>query len=224
MFIPSTQAEKKAFSDAMKKAVEECVGKKIFMARNDNTENVEIKRYPDPDKVKQDGIVLEFIKDFYELISGEKVLRPTDPVIKNIKYSVIKDLLFIKSGEIITEKTQTGKYWTNYRTEAFTDKKTNELETGIVKDKMAVYFSGVDDTKLMTNPDYFKQFEKIVLSSHILEALSAINQRMLPVFAYGGEVSVDSKQMVENMKVEKYMNKMNEAILLPRSRNSGDYR
>ena len=85
-----------SFSNAIKNAVEENIGKKVIIARKNGKEQVEIKKYPDPEKVIQDGIVLEFIKDFYEIISGKKVSRPTDPIIKRMDCSISKDAIFMK--------------------------------------------------------------------------------------------------------------------------------
>ena len=213
MFIPSSREEKKLFVEAMKKSVEENVGRKIFIASRDKTEKVEIKKYPDPNKVVPD-----------EAISGEKVLRPTDPVITNVNYSIVKDLIFMKNGAIITGSEQSGKYWTNYRTQTFTDKNVDEIETGTLKDMMSVYITGVDDNMMMKNPEYFKKFEKTILSSHMLEALSYVNQAKLPVFAYCGEFNKNDERMMENLSVEKYIEQMNKALFLNRSQESVNYR
>ena len=210
MFVPEDFKDANVFKNTVVLAAKDAVTNKICISQNKLEEQVEIKTYPDPNKVKKDGMILSFIKDFYEIMFETKISRPTDPKIKKVNCSINKESIFMKSGSIIINGIETSKYLTSFQTESILPP---DEEYGIIKNMMAIYITGVDDYKLLNDEEYNRSFGDVILNSHILETSYAINQDNLPIFDYAGEYSYLDKKLLVNRNIEKYFDKMNELII-----------
>lgn len=196
----------KSFADSVKLAVQDAVGKGVFVFSATLTDKMEVEIPKDPDSIKQDSIMIDFIKSFYEIISGTKVKRPEDPDIQTIDYTMDKSAIIMKSGSMIINKEETEKYFASFRTLISNE----ELEN--IRDSIAVYLSGGDSKKLADSPEFCEDFGNALLMSNVLEAFSQTNPYKLPKLAYVGQYDVRAKRLRVNKNNEVYFDRINEGM------------
>lgn len=215
IMVPKREYIAGPFANALKLALQDSAGAQILAFRNESQEKIQIELPPQPGTVKEDGIVLEFIKDFYEAISRTRVKRPTDLKVQNVTCSVLKEAMIMKSGATIVDSEQVSKYFTTFQTKIDTNEKKD------VKDSLAVHIAGIDETLLTSSLDYRKKFGDVLLTSNILEALSYSNGSKLPIMALAGRYSEETNRIVVDKQIEKQFNKINELLVPTRPSDDG---
>ena len=141
-----------------------------------------------------------------------------DSIVRKTKYSISKEAILMKSGAMITSGTESSKYLTMFQTEA------RESEVQCLKDRLSFYMTGVSDYSLFSRPEYLKRFGDALLSSHILEELSAVNGNKLPIFAYAGQFEPEGEKIAVNRRIEKYFDKMSELVVPTRRQEDNEQR
>lgn len=206
---PNNSSDKESFSNAIKLAIQASVGNKVFMGNSEAKESTQVEekiQSPQPN-----SLVLQFLRSLYESMGG-KLGKKDNHKIKNIDYFLSKSIIFIKSGEVITDGIQTGKYLTSFITKSLKTENSLDVEENLIKDMMSVYITGIDDYLLSSNPSYCERIRDIILSSNILEALYFVNPKKLPRFAYAGKIDFEKKLLTVNLGIEKYFNNINELL------------
>lgn len=203
------------FADALKSSLQEAIGSQIFGLRKESKKNMEIETPTSSKKTKKDGIVFEFIKDFYEVISGSKVKKSTASKKQTVTYSMIKEAFFMKSGALIIDSEEISKFFTTFQTQI------NLGDDQQVKNALAIYISGLDSFLLRTSSDYRNKFGRVLLDSNLLEALSYFNLSKFPRLAYGGQYNEAKSKMDVNKHFEKYFDLINEMLVPTRSADDG---
>ena len=221
---PQGQREKRAFVEAMKSSIQDGFGNIIVGIESNASGKVELPESESDNKssqVKEDGIVLEFIKDFYEAISGKPVKRQTAQKPKKFVEGVLtKKAMLMKSGAIIVPGENVGKYYTNYfmRIELGEDVKE-------IKDTLGLHIEGVDDNVLITGTGFDerkKKFGDILFDSTILETFSSLNPGKEPLLMFGGRYNEDVGKFEVDRRVGQYFDELN-AMIIPK-RPAGDGR
>ena len=187
--VPNRSDVAKDFADALKLALQDALGTQIVGCSRTKTEDKEITE--PPPKGYEEGIVMEFIKDFYEIISNKKVKRSTDPIKRKVTYSLKKEAILMKSGVAVIESE----------------------EFQMAKDSLAIYVSGINEELLMTSPEYLDEFETTLLESNVLEAFAYLNPKKLPKMNYSGRYDEPKHKLVIYKKIEAYFDKLNQKLL-----------
>ena len=201
------------FGNAFKLALQDSVGTQIWRSSNRVSEEVKIKDAQASQEVKEDPLIVEFIKDFYEAISKTKIRRLTDikEKEKTVIYSMAKEAIFMKSGATIIGFEEVSKYFVGYQTVVKTEK------TKQIKDRLSIHISGVDERALVSSEKYRNSFGEVLLESNLLEVLSSINPSRLPILAYAGQYNEEKNKMDVNRRLERYFDEINEVLLCGRA-------
>ena len=207
---PNNSSDRESFSNAIKLAIQASARNKIFMVNSEKKDSTQVEekiQNPQPNSV-----VIQFLRSLYKSMGG-KLEKENNHKMKNIDYFLSKAIIFIKSGEIITDGIQTGKYLTSFITQLLKAENLLGIEENLIKDMMSVYITGIDDRLLSSNPSYCERIGNIILSSNILEALYFVNPQKLPRFAYAGKIDSERKLLTVNLGIENYFNNINELLL-----------
>ena len=208
-----------AFKGAVKSAVSDAYKTKIFTAKNSIESQLEIEKPRDPSKINDDNLLLEMARTLYEMITFTKIKRPSDPIIKKVDFSILKDLMFMKNGEIIIRGSSISKYFSMFRTQSITSEHVDEIPEGTMLNRFSFYINGVDDRKLSSDQNYLQSFENTILQSHILEALSVVNSNRLPNFLYAGNFNNREGRIEVNEAISKYFINLNELMFLAKNKD-----
>jgi len=203
--IPNRADVANDFAIALKSALQDALGTQIVGFSRTQTKDKEIEELP-PEGFEE-GIVMEFIKDFYEIISGKKVKRSTDPIKRTVTYSLKKEAILMKSGVAVIESEVVDKYFTTFRAEIKAE------ESQMAKDSLSIYVSGIDEELLMTSPEYLDEFETTLLESNVLEAFAYLNPKKLPKMNYSGRYNESKHKLVIYKKIENYFDELNRRLL-----------
>ena len=217
MVRPENRRDLNSFAKAIKLSIEDSIGDKICLTSINQNNKFKVEEKQETER--KDSILLDTAKILYRCLGG--VVKKESPIVKEVEYSLIKGAFFLKNGEILINGVETSRYLTMFKTQSRLNENQLTLKNNELSDIRSVYITGVRDYSLMSNPDYYKKFGKIVLLSNILEALYAVNINGIPNFAYVGELDMKDERIKVNLNIEKYFNEMNE-LLFP-SRN-GDGR
>ena len=68
-------------NDAFIEAVQDAVGSQILWSTYRSEETMDVEVHKDPEKIKEDSIMVDFIKSFYEIVSGVKICSFTSALI-----------------------------------------------------------------------------------------------------------------------------------------------
>jgi len=205
----------KSFASSVKMAVQDSVDTGIFLFSVTLEDKVEVEIPKDPNTVKQDSIMLDFIKSFYEIISGEKAKRPEDPDIETIDYTMDKSAIIMKSGSMIIDQEEVEKYYSTFRTLIDNEELDN------IKDTIAIYISGTNSKKMADSPEFRTSFGDALLRSNVLEAFSQVNPYKLPKLSYVGQYDDKVKRLRVNKNNERYFDKINEGIIPTKQQDEG---
>ena len=127
---PNSNRDKNCFWNAIRLSIENSVDNNIVLASTKTIEKVEVEE--EPKKVKEDNVVLQFMKILYKSMGG--TLRKIElPKKKYMDCVLEKNAIFIKSGEIITNNIQTGKYLSKFVTRSVVDENSTCLENNMLK-------------------------------------------------------------------------------------------
>ena len=193
---------------------------KILVVGNRAQEEIKIEVPKDPSEIVPDGIVMEFIKTFYEILSKTKVKRPTDPKIEVYNYLMDKKAGFIKSGAIIINDVEASKYFTAFQTEVT----NSDNQVQHLKGKLSFYITGIDDYALTANLEYRKKFGDTILNSHILDAFKIVKVDEQPIFAYAGQYEEEEKKISVNKRIGKYFEQTNDLLVPTKEKDDSDER
>ena len=207
--IPKKEDIAKRFANALKQSLQDSMGTQIKGISKIKKEKVKVEEKPSG-PIEEDGIVLEFIKGFYEIISGTKVKRPTDVQKKTINCALKKEAILMKSGAMIVDSEVVDKYFATFQTEVTAE----DIQSA--KDTLAVYISGINETLLMTSPEYLKNFGNVLLSSNILEVFAYLNANKFPKMNYIGRYNEEEARMEVYKKIEKYFRQLNQILVPPK--------
>lgn len=199
------------FSNAVREAVQDGVGRQLHVVSRRTEEDFDIEIPKDPNSVKEDGLILEFIKDFYEIISRTKVKRPTDPEKRTVTYTMSKEAILMKSGATIFGNEEIPRFFANFRTEISSDEIQN------AKDSLAIHISGIDQERLMTSPEYFQYFTGVLLESNVLEAFAYANGERVPKLVFAGKYNEEEERMEVDRKNERRFNEINGKLIPTKS-------
>lgn len=180
---------------------------------------------PSADEIKDDGLLVELMKTFYESITLSKVKRPTDSIEKTVSKTIKKKALLLKCGTIITAGgVENGKYFATFRTGY--KRKENDVESipSYLDGVYSLHIAGVDDEKFVSDPDYRKKFGEVFLQADILETLFAANGSQHPRFLYAGEYNEDDERMELGEDVGQAIKKLNDAMFPKNKEKSGEGR
>lgn len=202
--LPKTYHIAKAFSDALKSALSDAVKNQILIFSKTTEEDIEERLDGNEKNQKEDGIVLEFLKTFYDAISGNIGKSPLPPERKT--YILTKMAILMKSGAMIIGSEEIAKYFSTFQMAV------DSQEQKSIRDSIAIHFSGINEELLMSSPTYCKKFGDILLSSNILEVFSYYNIGKPPKMRYGGQYNEELKRIEVNRETEGYFDRINELM------------
>lgn len=202
---PTNSNEKRKFLDALKNALQDAYCDRKFpeMYHTIEEEQEVIDENYDYQNAKPDGIALEFVKDFYEIISRTKIRRPTEPKMKKIKQSLSRKVTVIKTGAIIMDDDVIGKY--------------NMLYVSNVKDildSISICLTGLDDERIFSDEsgERLKRFGDALFESNILETFMYVNAEQKPIYMFAGRYNEQEGRLEVDKKIDKEFDKLNNEI------------
>ena len=205
IIAPIDNVKKGKFSEALKSALQDAYCDRKFpeMYHTIEEEQEVIDENYDYQNAKPDGIALEFVKDFYEIISRTKIRRPTEPRMKKIKQSLSRKVTMIKTGAIIMDEDVIGKY--------------NMLYVSNVKDilnSISICLAGLDDERIFTDEsgESLKKFGNALFESNILETFMYVNAEQKPIYMFAGRYNEQEARLEVDKKIDKQFDKLNNEI------------
>lgn len=209
--VPANKSDSKIFADSFKDAIQDSAGKQSLFLQKQYQGKKEIEVKPDPNKVVQDGIAMEFVKDFYEILSGTKIRRPDDVIKKKVDVSMIKQAFLLKSGTMMIGSEEVSKYFTAFCTDM------NLKESQRVRANLAFYISGIDSEKLKKSSTYFSGVENAILGkelnkANILEVMAALDRNRPGLLNYAGAYKDKENRIVPDTRIEGYIDEINDRL------------
>lgn len=216
IMAPPNQTSQRSFADAIKLSLQDAVSTSKFpLVEHYMEEEQEVNDDSyDYKNAKEDGIAMEFIKDFYEIISGTKIRRPTEPKKKKIKESISRRAVIMKIGSTIINGENVGKYCFAYNTSV------QNLTTVIT-----MQIAGLDDEAVLSEKpmtgERLKRFGDTIFESNILETFIYINSDKKPINLFAGKYNEQSARLEVNRSLEQNFDKLNELLYPTRTDKGG---
>lgn len=218
---PSDQAEKEKFLRASQQVLQDNLGTGIVCANSIIHEEMEVENKEQAKvQVKQDNIIMDFIKSFYEAVSRKPIKRPSTKKTQTVEASLYRELRMIKSGAMVVPGKEVGKYFTGYYLEMQIGDDVQDI-----KDALGIHIESLDDKMLVSQePEEVTRREKfrdVLFDSTLLETYMELFADKKPMMIFAGEYNESAGKMQVDKRVSNYFNELNELIVPTRPSDEG---
>lgn len=204
---PTYASDKRRFVEAVSLAIKDAIvsGKFKMVSHYMEEEKEVIDESYDYKNAKQDGIVTEFVKDFYEIISGTKIRRPTEPRKKKVVTPLSRQAIIMNCGTTIIGNEAVEKNFIAYHTsvQSFSDSTTMYI-AGMHKDKLF----GDDES----SEENLEAFGNTIFESNILETFIYLNSDKRPINLFAGRYNEKTGKLEVDRQLERSFDNFNKRL------------